>query len=70
MDRSFQRVVQKISDGNFLAFRVIKCRDPIFQAEGFEQTYAEMPKDVKNTISHRYRSLAKLREYLQQEGIN
>lgn len=27
--------------------------DPVFQPEGFEQTYAEMEKSVKNTISHR-----------------
>ena len=28
--------------------------DPVFQPDGFEQTYAEMDKAVKNTISHRY----------------
>ncbi|KAG1669877.1 hypothetical protein FOA52_012466 [Chlamydomonas sp. UWO 241] len=38
--------------------------DPVFEADGFGQTYAEMDKDTKNTISHRYRSLDKLREYL------
>jgi hypothetical protein len=27
--------------------------DPIFQPDGFPHTYAEMDKDVKNTISHR-----------------
>jgi hypothetical protein len=27
--------------------------DPVFQPDGFEATYAEMDKDVKNTISHR-----------------
>lgn len=27
--------------------------DPIFEPEGFDQTFAEMDKQVKNTISHR-----------------
>lgn len=31
--------------------------DPCFQPEGFTQTYAELPKDTKNTISHRFRAL-------------
>jgi inosine triphosphate pyrophosphatase len=35
--------------------------DPIFLPDGFEQTYAEMDKSVKNSISHRSRALAKLR---------
>lgn len=34
------------------------------QPDGFEETYAEMDKAVKNTISHRYRALAKLRDFL------
>eukprot|EP01041_Mallomonas_annulata_P003258 gene3258-6447_t len=38
--------------------------DPIFQPDGFDLTYAEMDKAVKNTISHRYRSLDKLRSFL------
>lgn len=38
--------------------------DPIFEAEGFGQTYAEMDKEIKNGISHRYRALDKLRAYL------
>jgi inosine/xanthosine triphosphate pyrophosphatase family protein len=29
--------------------------DPIFEAESFGQTYAEMDKELKNSISHRYR---------------
>eukprot|EP00995_Heteronema_vittatum_P000241 NODE_1032_length_1089_cov_202.794231_g721_i0.p3 GENE.NODE_1032_length_1089_cov_202.794231_g721_i0~~NODE_1032_length_1089_cov_202.794231_g721_i0.p3 ORF type:complete len:195 (-),score=62.38 NODE_1032_length_1089_cov_202.794231_g721_i0:419-1003(-) len=31
--------------------------DPIFQPDGYTQTYAELDKDVKNTISHRGRAL-------------
>ncbi|KAJ1468302.1 inosine triphosphate pyrophosphatase-like protein, partial [Baffinella frigidus] len=30
--------------------------DPIFQPDGFDQTYAEMDKDAKNAISHRFRA--------------
>lgn len=38
--------------------------DPVFQPEGYEETYAEMKKEIKNKISHRYRSLEKFRDYL------
>lgn len=38
--------------------------DPIFLPDGFKETYAEMEKSVKNTISHRYRALDALRSYL------
>lgn len=38
--------------------------DPVFQPDGFDETYAELSKDIKNTISHRYRALDKLREFL------
>lgn len=39
--------------------------DPVFQPEGYDQTYAEMDKAVKNTISHRYRALEKLQQHFQ-----
>eukprot|EP01116_Phalansterium_solitarium_P023198 TRINITY_DN8003_c0_g1_i1.p2 TRINITY_DN8003_c0_g1~~TRINITY_DN8003_c0_g1_i1.p2 ORF type:complete len:211 (-),score=75.26 TRINITY_DN8003_c0_g1_i1:135-767(-) len=38
--------------------------DPVFQPDGFDETYAEMDLAVKNSISHRGRSLAKLKAYL------
>ncbi|RAL60157.1 hypothetical protein DID88_000782 [Monilinia fructigena] len=40
--------------------------DPIFEYEG--QTYAEMEKVEKNKISHRFRALEKLKNWLQQEA--
>ncbi len=38
--------------------------DPIFQPEGYEQTFAEMPMEEKNKISHRGRAVQKLIEFL------
>ena len=38
--------------------------DPIFQPEGYDQTFAEMGNEEKNQISHRARATAKLCEYL------
>jgi inosine triphosphate pyrophosphatase len=38
--------------------------DPVFKPDGFEETYAEMDKTVKNTISHRGRSLKLVQEYM------
>ncbi|XP_056379227.1 inosine triphosphate pyrophosphatase [Hyla sarda] len=42
--------------------------DPCFQPDGFDQTYAELPKEVKNSISHRYRALKELSDYFIQNG--
>ena len=38
--------------------------DPIFVPEGYEQTFAELGNDIKNTISHRARAVQKLCEFL------
>ena len=38
--------------------------DPIFMANGFNQSFAEMSADDKNKISHRGRAVMKLVEYL------
>ncbi|HOY31460.1 MAG TPA: non-canonical purine NTP diphosphatase [Bacteroidales bacterium] len=38
--------------------------DPLFLPDGFEKTFAEMPPGEKNRISHRYRAIAALRDFL------
>ncbi|XP_003430905.2 inosine triphosphate pyrophosphatase [Ornithorhynchus anatinus] len=42
--------------------------DPCFQPDGYEETYAELPKAVKNSISHRYRALYELQNYFTQRN--
>ncbi|XP_020080970.1 inosine triphosphate pyrophosphatase-like, partial [Ananas comosus] len=37
--------------------------DPIFEPDGYEQTYAEMPKEEKNKISHRSKALAMVKAH-------
>jgi XTP/dITP diphosphohydrolase len=40
--------------------------DPIFIPEGFQQTFGELPADVKNTISHRAKAIRRLATKLRQ----
>ncbi|KAM3838698.1 inosine triphosphate pyrophosphatase isoform 1-T1 [Vipera latastei] len=40
--------------------------DPCFQPEGYTETYAELPKYVKNSLSHRYKALKELSAYFVQ----
>eukprot|EP01134_Creolimax_fragrantissima_P005453 CFRG5453T1 len=37
--------------------------DAIFQPDGFDVTFAELDKSIKNTISHRFRALELVKEY-------
>ncbi|KAI8072883.1 inosine triphosphate pyrophosphatase [Gongronella butleri] len=54
--------------------RIVRARgptdfgwDPVFEPDGFDKTYAELDKETKNTISHRYRALEKLKEHLAKD---
>jgi len=40
--------------------------DPVFMPDGYDQTFAEMGDEVKNSISHRARAMQKLIEFLQK----
>ncbi|HYH85936.1 MAG TPA: non-canonical purine NTP pyrophosphatase, partial [Pyrinomonadaceae bacterium] len=48
--------------------------DPVFIPEGHEQTFGELPDEIKQTISHRARALAKavsfLREWLSDAPLD
>lgn len=38
--------------------------DPLFIPDGYDQTFAELPEDVKNRTSHRARALIKTKDFL------
>jgi len=42
--------------------------DPVFLPRGYHQTFAEMPADVKNGISHRGRAITKMMKFFQDGG--
>lgn len=58
------------TDGQIVAPR--GCRDfgwdSCFQPEGYDLTYAELSKDIKNQISHRSKAVDKLKEYFLKES--
>ena len=40
--------------------------DPVFVPDGYDQTFAEMGDELKNSISHRARAMQKLMEFLKK----
>ena len=43
--------------------------DPVFMAEGYDQTFAEIPLSEKNKISHRAQAMKKLLAFLAQQPV-
>jgi XTP/dITP diphosphohydrolase len=41
--------------------------DPVFQPNGFDKTFAELPAETKNEISHRARAIRALLQFLAKE---
>lgn len=44
--------------------------DPVFVPEGYEQTFAELPLDVKNKLSHRGIAVRKMVDFLNNEILD
>lgn len=43
--------------------------DPVFQPDGFDVTFAEMPPETKNKISHRGKAMEKLVAFLNEQFL-
>lgn len=43
--------------------------DPVFQPDDYKKSFAEMSLEEKNSLSHRYHAIAKLKEFLQKQNI-
>jgi XTP/dITP diphosphohydrolase len=43
--------------------------DPVFQPNGFDKTFGELPGKIKNQISHRARAIKQLAEFLRTLGV-
>jgi len=66
-----EKQFEGIVDGNILEGKRGKDGfgyDPVFEPEGYSVSFAEMPMEEKNKISHRGRAVQKLVDYLIQFG--
>jgi XTP/dITP diphosphohydrolase len=43
--------------------------DPVFIPEGFEKTFAELPTETKNALSHRAKAVRKMLEFCEGKSI-
>lgn len=43
--------------------------DPVFQPLGYDKTFAEMPLELKNSISHRAQAIRKLVDHLNKDAL-
>lgn len=82
-DAQFRTVITLILDGKEWQFegvakgKIIQERrgeggfgyDPVFVPEGYEETFAELPLEEKNRISHRGRAVQKLVNFLLQNTL-
>ena len=51
------KIIENMAGGNGFGY------DPIFVPEGYEETFAELSSEIKNTISHRARAMEKFLSY-------
>ena len=42
--------------------------DPVFKPTGFDKTFAELPLETKNSISHRGKALELVKEFLEKNA--
>ena len=43
--------------------------DPVFYLPEYKKTFAELPPEVKNRLSHRYRAFKKMGEYIERHWL-